>query len=553
MSPKNGVTVVCVVVMILISMGFVFVPQDTSVEAQDTQIPMGWVKFNHHSHGMFDVHDENGTIVGTIDESQITFMGSTGDTPAMIRDEFGENGVFIHSPHVNNFEPYKEHWHAQMVWENEQWTTTTNFTLGEEYHIDGRHVGLINNTYFMAYDDYTNFKDFRDNISSQGALMIINHPSHTWTADPPYYLQPGYDFDGLEIYNNRVEFVGGPLALAETDGRAHYRNAVAQGRLLAVLGGSDAHNTVGGWQTYTVAEDPAGERDLDAVVRAIKKRRTYAAAYDMSVYDRSFYLECAEMGQVIESRDITFNVSPPSANTYTVDLFRDNNTSPIQTWSTSGDDTFTYTIPASDANENAAYTIEIYEGGSASSSSAIAYSTAIWYQPGIDYNISLKKGWNLISIPLGMDNTSITEVLSTITGDYNVVQWYDPVANAWKTFPGDDFEINNKISFWIHMKYDSILRNTGKLPFYTTIPLYASSKNGWNLLGFPAESSQSISNALYYLGFKFTAVQSFDALDNTDPWKHHHRDKQNNDLGVFDPGSGYWIRVNEDCELVVFN
>jgi hypothetical protein len=529
------------------------ISNDNTVVAQDTQIPLGWVKFNHHSHGMFDVHAKNGSVVGTIDESHVAGLGfSTGDTIPMIRDEFGENGVMVHTPHASSFEPYKEHWEAEKNYENSQYSTTTNVTLGEEYNLNGRHIGLVNISYFRSTTDYTNFKDLRNNITSQGGVMIINHPSNNWIGNPQIFLQPGYEFDAMEIYNGRVELVDGPLATPETDGRPHYKNAVTQGRLLSAIGGSDAHNTQSGWQVYTVAEDPNGEKDVDAVVRAIKNRRTYAAAYDMSVYDRSFFIECDEMGKIIEARDITINISPPSANPYSVDMFKNNESSPVQTWSLSGDNSVTYTIPIIDVNENAAYTFEIYEGGSAQTSNALVYSTAIWYQPKIEYNLSLEQGWNLVSFPLLLENSSIPDVLFSILGDFNVVQIYDSLTDSWHTYPWENFDLNNNLAFWIHMKYPSILNITGKMPFYTSIQLNASG-SGWNMVGFPSINDKNIENALFYIQGKYVAVQNFNASDVSDYWKHYHVDKTTNDLQILKPGFGYWIRVTQDCELVIFN
>jgi hypothetical protein len=541
-----------IITILAMPIGMITISNDIHVAAQNTQIPVGWVKFNHHSHGKFDVVDENSTVVGTIEEDDNYLWGPTGHTPEMIRDEFGENGVLVHSPHMSSFEPYKEHWESQRRYENEQWSTTTNFTLGEEYHLHGRHVGLINITYFMSYNEYTDFPSFRKNVTSQGGIMIINHPQHTYIGDPKIFLQPGYEFDGMEIYNNRVEFVGSPLAIAQTDGRADYRDAVTQGRLLAAIGGSDAHTIDGNWQSYTVAEDPNGDRDLDTVVRAIKNRRTYAAAYDMSTYDRSFYLECDQMGKIIETRDITLNVTPPSANSYTVDLFRDNASSPVQTWSTSGSGSFTYIIPISAVNDNAAYTFEVYEGGSAGSSDAIVYSTAIWYQPKIETNISLEAGWNLVSFPLILNSSSITDVLSSINGEYDVIHWFDPQAGSWMIYPGDEFHLNNTMSFWIHMKQASTLHHIGKMPFYTGIPLY-SAGNGWTMVGFPSSDTKKVRGVIDYFSDKIIAVQNYNSTDHIDPWKHFHLDKAQNDLLFMESGSGYWIKVNDDCELVVFN
>lgn len=541
------------ILVIAMPMVFITLPDVDRVVAQDTQIPSGWVKFNHHSHGLFDVHAENGSVMGTIDESYTAFPGnSTGDTVPEIRDEFGGDGVMVHSPHSHSFEPYKQYWEAVRKYENLHYSTTTNVTLGEEYNLNGRHIGLVNISYFRSTNDYTDYADLRENITSQGAVMIINHPSDGWIGNPQIFLQPFYEFDALEIYNGRVEILGSPLAVSQTDGRTHYRNAITQGRLLAAIGGSDAHNTLSGWQVYTVAEDPLGEKNLDVVIKAIKNRRTYAAAYDMSVYDRSFFIECNEMGNIIETRDITINVSPPSVSSYTIDLFRDNETSPVLTWSLSGDSTVTYTIPVSQSLENAAYSFEIYEGGSATSSDALAYSSAIWYQPSIEYNLTLAQGWNLVSFPLELNTTIISEVLSGIQDQYNVVYWYDSLLSSWEIYPDENFELNNKISFWIHMKHASTLNLMGKMPFYTRIPLY-SMGDEWNMVGFPSYYEQSITDALYFISDKYVSVQNYYASDSQDQWKHHQIQKTENDLSFLIPGNGYWIKVKEDCELVVFS
>jgi hypothetical protein len=544
---------IIIIIVMTMPLGMITISNDIHVAAQDTQIPVGWVKFNPHSHGLFDVHDENGSVVGTINESHVAGLGfSTGDTIPMIRDEFGSDGVMVHSPHAASFEPYKQYWEAEKNYENSQYSTTTNVTMGEEYNHFGRHINLVNITYFRSTTDYTTFKELRDNITSQGAVMIVNHPSNGWIGDPQIFLQPWYEFDGMEVYNGRVELVDGPLAASETDGRTHFRNAITQGRLLAAIGGSDAHNTWSGWQVYTVAEDPYGEKNLDAVVRAIKSRRTYAAAYDMGTYDRSFFLESERMGHVIDTRDFSLNISPPSASTYTVDLFKNNETSPIQSWSLSGDYSVTYTIPVPDVLDNAVYSFEVYEGGSAQSSNALAYTSPIWYQPDIEHNISLVAGWNLVSFPLILNDSSISNVLSSISGDYNVVHWYNPHTNSWMVHPGDDFQLNNTVSFWIHMKDPSILNHIGRMPFYTRVPLY-SSGNAWNMAGFPSKEIRTIEDALFYIPDKVIAVQYYDSTDPGDHWKHNHHDKDQNDLHFLESGSGYWIKVNDDCELVVFN
>ena len=74
------------------------------------------------------------------------------------------------------------------------------------------------------------------------------------------------------------------------------------------------------------------------------------------------------------------------------------------------------------------------------------------------FDISLTPGWNLISLPLEQNNTTISNVLSSVDGQYNAVKYYDATdANdPWKTYrPGastnDLFDIDHTMGFWINM------------------------------------------------------------------------------------------------------
>jgi hypothetical protein len=155
------------------------------------------------------------------------------------------------------------------------------------------------------------------------------------------------------------------------------------------------------------------------------------------------------------------------------------------------------------------------------------------------YVIHLDKGWNLISLPLIQKNTTISEVLRTIDGAYNIVQWYDAEQGIWRSSTGDLTEINRTMGLWIHMKDAQNLSIIGAVPESTDIALY----EGWNLVGYPSFMVRNPNDALS--GIKWRAIQQFDAFDSSDPWKHNNTNKPEimNDLKEMKPGYGYWVYV----------
>jgi hypothetical protein len=117
--------------------------------------------------------------------------------------------------------------------------------------------------------------------------------------------------------------------------------------------------------------------------------------------------------------------------------------------------------------------------------------------PPTDFNIPVIIGWNLISVPLIQDDTSITTVLSDVgdgTTTWNRALWYDPLdsANHWKQYytgwsdPLNDLTtVNHKVCLWVYItnKGDGVLTVTGTSPTSTSIIL----RTGWNMVGYPAQ------------------------------------------------------------------
>jgi parallel beta-helix repeat protein len=167
--------------------------------------------------------------------------------------------------------------------------------------------------------------------------------------------------------------------------------------------------------------------------------------------------------------------------------------------------------------------------------------------------IFLREGWNLVSIPFIQTDTILSQVLSSIKGAYNAVQWLnatDP-ADPWKhnstskpSHLNDLENIDHTIGFWIH-----IIEPGGALFEYLgTKPSSNQSiilHSGWNMVGNPSLTNHNRTEGLNNLTFnvEVDAIWTFDAA--LQKWE---------EIGIndfFEPGRGYWIHATTKCEWEV--
>jgi len=136
-------------------------------------------------------------------------------------------------------------------------------------------------------------------------------------------------------------------------------------------------------------------------------------------------------------------------------------------------------------------------------------------------SIQLHTGWNLVSLPLMLVNTSVVSALSPISGNYSIIWEYNAsdTTDNWKKYDpsapfGNDLtEMEPGKGYWILMTSDDTLHITGNVPESTDINL----KTGW-----------------------------------TDHWKKYDPNAPfGNDLTDMEPGKGYWILVNSDGTLEI--
>jgi parallel beta-helix repeat protein len=168
---------------------------------------------------------------------------------------------------------------------------------------------------------------------------------------------------------------------------------------------------------------------------------------------------------------------------------------------------------------------------------------------GINFNdpdtgsIPLYCGWNLISIPLIQSDTNLNAVLSSISGTYDAIQWYnngddfDHWKNHHTTKPAnmnDLNDIDHKMSFWVHISEP----NGVSFQYSGTWPVENQNiilSPGWNLVGYPSTSNRTrdvgLNNIIF--GSDVDSIQTHDAV--TQQWKELE------DSDSFVPGRGYWM------------
>jgi len=219
------------------------------------------------------------------------------------------------------------------------------------------------------------------------------------------------------------------------------------------------------------------------------------------------------------------NCTDPDGDTVTYsddfDRFNIDNTTGIIDWDATIDDLGIYniTITCSD------YEFDIRR------SFALDVTDICWFE-NISLNLTLKSGWNLISIPLILENASVEDVFKAIY--YSKLFSYD---SGWFV----PTEIDYRRGYWIRLDNDTILTVEGLEPENTLIPVYG----GWNLIGYPSLALRPVNETL--TDINYTVVLSY----NNQAWLYYAPTKPENmnSLNQMGPGYGYWVRFNEAGSL----
>jgi enterochelin esterase-like enzyme len=157
------------------------------------------------------------------------------------------------------------------------------------------------------------------------------------------------------------------------------------------------------------------------------------------------------------------------------------------------------------------------------------YSTT---QPGKNTTLTLKKGWNLFSLPLQTQDLSVKAVLSGIEGKFLAVHSYEN--SAYKSYiPGATDNKLEKLApgngYWIYMTSDASLNLSG-----TEATKSVDLNEGWNLVGLNSLSSLPVDTALSSIKDKYSAIYAFNSTTQS-----------YNVPSSMDPGAGFWIHATQ--------
>jgi hypothetical protein len=172
-----------------------------------------------------------------------------------------------------------------------------------------------------------------------------------------------------------------------------------------------------------------------------------------------------------------------------------------------------------------------------------SYDTAFSFET--EVYIQLYKGWNMISIPPYLLDSTPQDVFTSISGQFELVQAYyasDPI-DPWKQFsPGKSFGndltmISAVDGLWILMKEDAVLIPDHKDPLTDPIfnVTFIGLEIGWNLVSYPSVQTRSVNDAL--AGVPFDMIQTYDA--ESGQWLTHNG--TSGSLTQMEMGRGYWI------------
>lgn len=220
--------------------------------------------------------------------------------------------------------------------------------------------------------------------------------------------------------------------------------------------------------------------------------------------------------------------------------------------------TFTWTPSYDDAGT---YDVEVtaYDRDGASDTKVARITVEEAY---LEFKKNLTKGWNLISIPVEVANTSVGSVLKSIEGNYSAVFAWAGAGNgtAWQTYyPGrPEFmntlkNIDSTIGFWIFMKKKDTLNITGKIPYKTNVTLYGDyggnpEISGWNLIGYALIDKTMPNDTLASVNDKINVVWG-----NFEPQSYWelYIPYVGGTLGEMKPGYGYWVKMNTTADAVL--
>lgn len=155
----------------------------------------------------------------------------------------------------------------------------------------------------------------------------------------------------------------------------------------------------------------------------------------------------------------------------------------------------------------------------------------IWLEEAVQIQVALKSGWNMVSVPVVTENTSVSAVFPGVEAVYT----WDPASKSYTMVTDTDIESDK--GYWVAVSSATNITISG-----TPVQSWTSNiTKGWNMIG-----------SVYGLNVTFT-----DPDDTPDEsvegfaywWNPTGRSYDYTEL--IEPMKGYWVAALQDCSLTV--
>jgi len=172
-------------------------------------------------------------------------------------------------------------------------------------------------------------------------------------------------------------------------------------------------------------------------------------------------------------------------------------------------------------------------------------------EPVVTFTWPLQTGWNLISIPVVVSDTTPGSLFSSIAGNYDMVMQYDAFAPyaRWKVYQAGSASQTGGLDY-LDLRYGIWLRATAPCTLTVsglaiTTPTEIPLINGLNLVAYPSLRARNVSDALASIAGKYVRVYAYRADRPDSPWVLYDFTvpPELNPLQQMTPGLGYWIEM----------
>ncbi|WP_445475229.1 NosD domain-containing protein [Methanococcoides methylutens] len=169
-------------------------------------------------------------------------------------------------------------------------------------------------------------------------------------------------------------------------------------------------------------------------------------------------------------------------------------------------------------------------------------------------DIHLHQGWNFISVPYELRNSSVDSVLADV--DYDDMAYYNTEMDIWENVS----TIEPLKGYWIFVYEDSIIPQSVLDPKLPVLPQKIQLYEGWNSIGY-TDSNQPLSaevtlrsiNDSYVsiLGPWNPVTMSFEYVGHNGETGIISGNHVGTDVFKMEPYKGYWLYVTDECTLTI--